>query len=126
MGAFLIVLLLAFIVWPFVSRLMMRLFQWWIRRKLSKAMGMDSDFFKKGQRGASNRKSSGSQKNRERSAASSAEPIIPKEYAVDVEFVEVKEFTHTEVAVDKDGNSKIRKEVRIESQVTDVEWEEVK
>lgn len=123
MGAFLIILILFFALWPLVSRFLGRLIRWWISRKLRKAMGLDQEFFKGGPKYSSRHRSSGHKGDKE---AASPEPIIPKEYAVDVEFVEVKEFAQTEVAVDKDGNSKIRQEVKIESQVTDVEWEEVK
>ena len=50
------------------------------------------------------------------------EPIIPKEYAEDVDYVEVKVFQETEIRVDGNpGYTDFH-----ESQVTDVEWEEVK
>lgn len=52
------------------------------------------------------------------------EPIIPKEYAEDVEFVEIKEFTQENIASDRDGG--VRREVYHEKQVTDAEWEDVK
>ncbi len=48
--------------------------------------------------------------------------IIPKEYAEDVEFVEIKEFTQTTIHATVDYSDK--KEWH-ESQVTDVEWEEI-
>lgn len=52
------------------------------------------------------------------------EPIIPKEYAEDVEFVETKEFSQTTIDSSySSGNSRTEWH---ESQVSDVEWEEIK
>lgn len=51
------------------------------------------------------------------------EPIIPKEYAEDVEFVEIKEFTQEEIAADRKG--KVRIETCRETQISDAEWEEI-
>lgn len=51
------------------------------------------------------------------------EPIIPKEYAEDVEYVEVKEFSQTTIGEETTANSG---ETYHEEQVTDVEWEEVR
>lgn len=51
----------------------------------------------------------------------SDEPIIPKEYAVDVEFTEVKEYSS-----DRFSASGEKMESYRESQVSDVEWEEIK
>ena len=50
-------------------------------------------------------------------------PIIPKEYAEDVEFVETIDYSETVIAAsDRKGNTTVYHE----SQVTDVEWEEIK
>lgn len=50
-------------------------------------------------------------------------PIIPKEYAEDVEFVETIDYSETIIAAsDEKGNTAVYHE----SQVTDVEWEEIK
>ena len=50
------------------------------------------------------------------------EPIIPKEYAEDVEFVEIKEFTARQEISSDSKSSKIYHE----SQISDVEWIEIK
>lgn len=50
------------------------------------------------------------------------EPKIPKEYAVDVEYTEYKEFTSSTTILD-DGNEISWHQ---ENQVSDVEWVEVK
>lgn len=50
-------------------------------------------------------------------------PIIPKEYAQDVEFTETRIYS-SEVKIGESA-SEARKEVRRESQVSDVEWEDI-
>lgn len=50
-------------------------------------------------------------------------PIIPKEYAVDVEFTETIDYSETVIASDGRRTSAYSYH---ESQVSDVEWEEVK
>lgn len=51
------------------------------------------------------------------------EPLIPKEYAEDVEFVETISYSETTIgASSSDG----RNTVYHESQVSDVEWEEIR
>lgn len=50
-------------------------------------------------------------------------PIIPKEYAEDVEFTETIDYSETTIAGD---DARGRTAVYHESQVSDVEWEEVK
>ncbi|MDE5975691.1 MAG: hypothetical protein K2G69_03990 [Muribaculaceae bacterium] len=51
-------------------------------------------------------------------------PIIPKEYAEDVEFVEIKEFSQTKFEAHfSDANGDVEYH---ESQVSDVEWVEIK
>ena len=48
-------------------------------------------------------------------------PIIPKEYAEDVEFIEIKEYSEKEVVKTPEG-----KEIYHESQVSDVEYVDIK
>ena len=50
------------------------------------------------------------------------EPIIPKEYAEDVEFVETKDYSNEE-KTDSSANSTTQYN---ESQISDVEWTEIK
>ena len=52
----------------------------------------------------------------------SAEPLIPKEYAEDVEFTETKDFSKYE----SETNSHTTQEKYHESQISDAEWTEVK
>jgi len=51
-------------------------------------------------------------------------PIIPKEYAEDVEFVETKDYSSDTIETVADNGQ--RRERYRESQVSDVEWEEIK
>lgn len=51
------------------------------------------------------------------------EPLIPKEYAEDVEFVETISYSETTIGV---SDTSGRETVYHESQVSDVEWEEIK
>lgn len=63
------------------------------------------------------------------SSQSVGKVIIPPEYAVDVEFVEYKEFTSTTTVLSEDGGSTTARKSTttvIESQVTDVEFVEIK
>lgn len=60
-------------------------------------------------------------------------PIIPPEYAVDVEFTETKDYSEeTEITgTDNRGRfarrfSRTSKSVKVEEQVSDAEWEDIK
>ena len=50
------------------------------------------------------------------------EPLIPKEYAEDVEFTETIDYSAHEIKIEKEGDKKIYHE----SQISDVEWTEIK
>ena len=123
----LIIIFLAFI-WPSIAR--------WLRRKameraedyLRSSMGMPPRE-KKG-RGRTKDNDGASQRsyyyrdggNRSQSR-SKKEPLIPKEYAEDVEFTETIDYSSS-TETKKEGDHKF--EYYHESQVTDVEWVEVK
>ena len=49
-------------------------------------------------------------------------PIIPKEYAEDVEFIETIDYSETDVISHKDDST----EIYHESQISDAEWVEIK
>ncbi len=66
---------------------------------------------------------SSSSRTRKRKSSRSSGPLIPKEYAVDVEFVETINYSQTTIGVERDGRQET---VYHESQVSDVEWEEIK
>lgn len=67
--------------------------------------------------------SSSSRRNGRRYYHDPSEPIIPKEYAEDVEFVETISYSRTTIGL---ADTDSRYTVYHESQVSDVEWEEVK
>ncbi|MDE7081772.1 MAG: hypothetical protein K2O78_08995 [Muribaculaceae bacterium] len=53
------------------------------------------------------------------------EPIIPREYAVDVEYTEIREFSQTIIRT-QDSKSGSRVDFKVENQVSDVEYTEIK
>lgn len=56
-------------------------------------------------------------------------PIIPPEYAEDVEFTEIKSYSETtEIngVSRRGGKSKKNDQIRVQSQVEDAEWTEIK
>lgn len=67
--------------------------------------------------------SSRRRKNRTRAYYDSRGPIIPKEYAEDVEFVEIKEFSQTDIEARFEDRQTVEYH---ESQVSDVEWVDIK
>lgn len=71
----------------------------------------------------STRYSSFSGRRTRRQSPPSNEPLIPKEYAEDVEFVETINYSETVIgASSSDGKTTVYHE----SQVSDVEWEEIR
>lgn len=126
LGIIILILLFFYFVWPTISR--------WLKRKameraedyLRQSMGMPPRD-KKGTKSQSRdsyqqTKSSGRQRrNPFGSDKYTDQPIIPKEYAEDVEYIETKEFTST---TSTDQGKKI--ETYHESQISDVEWTEIK
>lgn len=132
MGIFLITLLLILLLWPSIKI--------WLRRFaanktedfLRTATGMPPRPGSRQAKRESRRENNNNYRNssngyyyragRRQRQPEPAGPIIPKEYAEDVEFVEIKEFSQTTIHASVDYGNK--KEWH-ESQVTDVEWEEI-
>ena len=139
MGIFLIIVIIVVFCWPWISR--------WIRQYMARRA---EDFLRRAT-GMPPRPGSREDKRRQRaygqnqykaredssSASSSSysrrarqhrrarrgydEPIIPPEYAEDVEFVETKSFSETTIGA-SDGPGR----QYTESQVSDAEWVEIK
>lgn len=124
---FLLIIVFFWICWPRISR--------WLQRK---AMNRMEDYFrasmgmpprekkKYGRKGNTRYedKSNGKREGYSHKGASTTnggEPIIPKEYAVDVEFTETIDYSES---IDKQTGA--RKVVYHESQISDVEWTEIK
>lgn len=132
MGIFLITLLLIILLWPSIKRWLGRFAANKTEDFLRNAAGMPprpgSRQAKRESRRQDNRNYSNSSKGyyyrtgRQQRQPEPSGPIIPKEYAEDVEFVEIKEFSQTTIHASVDNGNK--KEWH-ESQVTDVEWEEI-
>lgn len=126
LGIIIIVFLFFYFVWPAISR--------WLQRKamekaedyMRASMGMPPrEKKRRGRKKNDTREdysSGGAFYTRSRGAQKPHEPLIPKEYAEDIEFVEIKEFRATEIRQEKSH----RFETYHESQISDVEWIEIK
>lgn len=130
MGIFLIILILLFLLWPLITRWTQRYMARKAEDFLRNATGMPP---RPGSRKAKKQAARETRENvrnssynrmhrsRRQSYPSPNEPIIPREYAEDVEFVETKDFSSTTI----DNSGKHISEYH-ESQVSDAEWEEIK
>ncbi len=130
MAIALIIFLVVFLCWPMIMRwvkaFMARRAEDFIRSATGMPPRPGSREDKRRQRsqdGASSaRRSSQSRRRSRRSGAD--EPIIPREYAEDVEFVETKDYSETTIGtIDESGRKTVHYH---ESQVSDAEWEEIK
>lgn len=136
MGIFLILLIIVIACWPWISRWLRQFLANRTEDYLRKATGMPprpgSREDKRRQR--STRQAYASSDNADESSTYSrrtrrqssrrtgrGEPIIPREYAEDVEFVETKSFSETVIG---DSRSHVRQ--YHESQVSDAEWVEIR
>ena len=124
LGILILIVIFFWLIWPALSR--------WLKRK---AMERAEDYMRSSMgmppRDKKKRKSQWEQRStsqdnyyrqQNRNAVNREEPIIPKEYAEDVEFTEIKEYSHTEI----NSGSSNKKETFHESQISDAEWTEVK
>jgi len=131
----LIIILLILLFWPYIMKWVGRFMARRAEDYLRRATGMPPRPGSRAARKEESRRKADRQDGRRsyrsyRSGGSrgyerdSDGPIIPREYAEDVEFVETKDYSESTISDDRDG---IRKETRYrESQVSDVEWEEIK
>lgn len=117
MGLILILLIiLTVLLWPYITRWLQRFMLRRVESYFRKAAGMPPP----PRQGRHTRSRRTADAGTRRLSASGS--IIPKEYAEDVDYVEVKVFQETKIRVEeKPGHTEYH-----ESQVTDVEWEEVK
>lgn len=137
MGIFLIIVIIVIACWPWISRWLRSFLARRAEDYLRKATGMPprpgSREEKRQQRASSRQTYSSNADNfsdstysrrtrqRRRTRNGYKEPIIPPEYAEDVEFVETKSFSETTI-----GGSDRQTRQFHESQVSDVEWVEIK
>lgn len=134
-GIILIVILALILLWPLLNRWLGPLLQRWIAGKMEdrfrRMMGMPT---RKEERKAAKQWKKQQQKDGAQASAyggtaygpasrgRSRRPIIPKEYAEDVEFVEIKEYSSdVEIGIKEDGTTFIKEE-----QVEDAEYIEIK
>ena len=116
-----IILIIAAALWLLWPRIRRWMAMWVVRRLqrnaedyVRRASGMPPREEKKGERASRHRP--------RRSYAGG--PLIPKEYAVDVEYVEIHEYSATTVIGGDAPKEKV--EEWHESQVTDAEWVEIR
>lgn len=124
LGILLLIVVFIAVVWPMIYR--------WLRRRAMERLedyirastGMPPRDKKRGrgkQKGTSGAYEKGRTRNPFEERRRNRGPIIPKEYAEDVEFVEIKEFSSTERRkVSETG------EIHFESQISDAEYTEIK
>lgn len=116
--SFLIIVILIILLWPVWRILFSRLMQWVVLYFLKKQTGIDFGSGNKSRKSKNKKEQQQRQQKRRRNQG----PIIPKEYAEDVEFTEIMEFQDTTI-VDESGSGT---RVYRESQVSDVEFVEIK
>lgn len=115
---FLLIVILLIILWPVWRVLFSRLLRWVMLYFLKKQTGIDFGSDKKSRK-SKNKKE---QRQREHSRRRNQGPIIPKEYAEDVEFTEIREFQDTTIIEESAAGTRVYHE----SQVSDVEFVEIK
>lgn len=109
-------------VWPLLRPVIARWMQNRTEDTIRRMMGMPS---RKEEKKAKKRaekeaaRSNSNSRRTHRNSQSPQSPIIPKEYAEDVEFTEYREFSYKETTVTTDNKT------YHESQVEDVEYKEV-
>ena len=139
MGIFLIIVIIVIACWPWISRWLRQLMARRAEDFLRKATGMPPrPGSREDKRQRASRQAYGSSDSNTSSTSSASsysrrsrqqrktrrgynEPIIPPEYAEDVEFVETKTFSETIIGA-PDGKTRQYHE----SQVSDAEWVEIK
>lgn len=143
MRTFLIILIIIFVAGPFLIRLLLPYIQRWAAGKmedqLRRRMGMPSRKEEQRMRREAERRQTsdarrsadegryGTQRpseSRRRRRYHHTGPIIPKEYAEDVEFTEIKTFEQTEIS--GVGDDRTQQREWHESQIEDAEYIEVK
>lgn len=127
-GIFFLVLLLVFVFWPYISKWLARKAQKKLHDYFLRSMGLQPEKEtrkQRKQREQRQREYEGQQAQRRREYSRqqrNKEPLIPKEYAEDVEFVETKEFSSSSSTIESNDKYTIYHE----SQISDVEWVEIK
>lgn len=139
METFFGIVIILFIVLILARRLLLPSAQRWMMGKMEdrfrRMAGMPTRKEERRQRRAERRQNSSSGRRARATDASrnrdagptprrGQEPIIPKDYAEDVEFVEIKSYSAEEIIVKSDSSDKTK--YTVESQIEDVEYVEIK
>lgn len=127
---FLIIIILLVILWPWITKWVKGFMSRRAEDAIRRMMGMPSRKEEQRKRKENEKKQASTSRRNKRKAAEQEREAdrqdalrSMKENAVDVEYTEYKEFSQTEIAVeDEKGNTRIY----TESQVTDVEFVEIK
>lgn len=126
MGIALIIFLIILLLWPTIMKWVGRFMARRAEDYLRKATGMPPRPGSRQARREEARKESRREARPDRGYYDPSGPIIPKEYAEDVEFVETKDFSETVIAPGEGKKKGSDKTIYRESQVSDVEWEEIR
>lgn len=128
---FLIVLLVLWMLMPAITRWLRPFIARWFAQRVEKAFrraaGMPPPPPSGGRKKAEQRrqrKSAGSTSRRRSDSGRRNGPAIPPEYAVDVEYTEIKEYSSDRLDID-DASGQTA-EVKVEEQVSDAQWVEIK
>lgn len=127
MATLLIICIVLFLLWPTIKKWLARYMAHKTEDFIRSATGMPPRDKGRGRGssapGGASYSREGRQRGPRRDPRQSAEPIIPREYAEDVEFVESVEYSETRIREDyADGSRR----VVTESQVSDAEYVEIK
>lgn len=125
LGILLLIVAFFVVVWPYVSR--------WLKRKamekaedyMRASMGMPPRDKRRSRQGSQQRQQSENSRQRRNPFGPERytnEPLIPKEYAEDVEFTETIDYSQTEIRTEKSKHEKVYHE----SQISDAEFTEIK
>lgn len=124
-----VILIILAVLWlarPWLQRKLQEMAMRRMENMMRNAMGMpprDKQQKRTGRKSSADSGEAFYRRNNRRQAPADNDPIIPKEYAEDVEFTEYRSYSSdTVIAEDAADDSRIK----IEEQVSDVEWEEIK
>lgn len=116
-GFAIIILIVIFfwLIWPLLSRWLKRKAMQKMENYIRASMGMPPNY-------NSRRKNKNKSEKSRQPHPSRPEPLIPKEYAEDVEYVETIDYSNEKTVRETANNI----ETYHESQISDVEWTEIK
>ncbi len=128
----LLIFLLLFLLWPRIIAWLRPHIQAWMLRRIEKhirrAAGIPDEEPRDRRRSRKTDAGNNTDNGYSRHAPQHSGPIIPREYAEDVEYTETIDYS-SDTTVAPDGTRREHSRVRVEtheSQVSDAEWEEIK